>query len=355
MPGPYYSKIKETKGSTSFVAGKGSLTNTDPEIILGAKTSVIDVVRDFNWSASPPTPESVQKIPKVFLTERRQELNSVVSGALYFLRQAANTGADLTSISTKLTELVGGTNVAQTVQQAASNLKNFIQSNSTSGDDISLLKSAQYLQSYIGIYYTKTTGFKYCLPYLGDNLIDTSNSFGQNAQFGGVIANAVDTGMKVINEAADALNISQPGTFIERPRHFQYPTEGKTITVSFPLVNTIQNGREIPYQQNYELLWLLAFQNRPYRTSFSRIIPPKIYTLVMPGQEFFPYCYISNMTVNFVGTRRLLPVTLPSGGQVETTIPEAYTVSLQFTSLLAQIGNTMISPTFAQKITTSTR
>jgi uncharacterized membrane protein YjjB (DUF3815 family) len=61
------------------------------------------------------------------------------------------------------------------------------------------------------------------------------------------------------------------------------------------------------------------------------------------------------MQVNFNGTRRLLPISLPTGQVVQTTIPDAYTVSITFTSLLASIGNTMVSKSFASNIKTSTR
>jgi hypothetical protein len=268
----------------------------------------------------------------------------------------ASMGSDaLNAIKTKLNSLVDGTNVSSTISTAVANINNFIQSNAISSDDRALLSSSEYLRSYLGIYYTKTTGFKYVLPYFGDNLMTVQNSFGATAQEQTGIGTALEAGQKVVEEVSSTINLTQPGSYIERPKHFQYPTEGKSITVTFPLVNTFRRTQQLPFQQNYELLWILAFQNKPYRTSFSRIMPPKIYTLVMPGQEFFPYCYISNMQVNFSGTRRLLPVTLPTGSTVNTTIPDAYMVSITFTSLLANIANTMVSKSFAQNITTGSR
>ena len=162
--------------------------------------------------------------------------------------------------------------------------------------------------------------------------------------------------MGAVDTAAGALNIFQPGTFIEKPRYFQYPTEGESITVTFPLLNTYNPyNNALPYQQNYELLWILAYQNKPYRTSFSRIIPPKIYTLTIPGVKYMPYCYISNMSIDFQGTVRNLDVTLPTGHAIKTPVPEAYNVSITFTSLLADIGNMMASKDFGFKINTSFR
>ena len=370
MPGPYYAELDKSIGRSTVAGTNGSLSlkNTDAEVRLKNKQTVIDVLNEFCWTASPVTQATVDKLPKVYLTERRQELNSLISSALYYINAVTNAGGDLFSeagsaIKTKLTELTtnsttaGGAvnNVSTTLKKGIDSFKNFVNTNAISKDDASMLNAAEYLKSYLGIYYTKTTGFNYALPYFGDNLVDINNSFASNPQVSTVIGKAVETGMAVVEEVSAAVNITQPGTFIERPRHFQYPTEGRSLTVRFPLVNTAQRKEnKLAYQQNYELLWILAFQNKPYRTSFSRILPPKIYTLTIPGQEFLPYCYISNMTVNFIGTRRLMDVTLPTKRTFKTTIPEAYDVSITFTGLLASIGNTMISPGFAQKINATT-
>jgi hypothetical protein len=361
MPGPYYAEAKEGNSSTSLVVGKGTLPNTDKEIVLKPKNGgLIDVITDFTWSASHVTSDTIKKMPKVMLTERRQELNSTISSALYYINAVRSAGSTLGSdalkgITTKLNSLVGGTDVSKTIANAAKDINNFIRNNAVSSEDSALLSTAEYLKSYLGIYYTKKTGMQYILPYFGDNLISIENSFGATAQEKTGVGSAIGTGQAVVNEIATTVNLTQPGSYIERPKHYQYPTEGKSVTVTFPLVNTFRRNNFIPYQQNYELLWILSFQNRPYRTSFSRIIPPKIYTLTIPGQEFFPYCYISNMQVNFNGTRRLLPISLPTGQVVQTTIPDAYTVSITFTSLLASIGNTMVSKSFASNIKTSTR
>jgi hypothetical protein len=119
------------------------------------------------------------------------------------------------------------------------------------------------------------------------------------------------------------------------------------------LFNTLQKYvNVIPYQQNYELLWLLAFQNKPYRTSFSRIVPPRLYNLAVPGLKYFPYCYLKNMTVDFKGTTRKLDVSLPIpvNTTIQAPIPEAYEVTLTFSSLIADTGNLMLSQGFRNKV-----
>jgi hypothetical protein len=141
----------------------------------------------------------------------------------------------------------------------------------------------------------------------------------------------------------------QPGTYIEKPKYYHYPSEGESVTINFPLINTIRKSDKLAYQQNYELLWLLAYQNKPFRTSFSRILPPKLYTVSVPGMKFFPYAYINNMTVDFLGTRRQLQVATPKG-EITTSVPEAYNVSITFTSLFAGTGNLMVADGFKSPV-----
>jgi hypothetical protein len=61
------------------------------------------------------------------------------------------------------------------------------------------------------------------------------------------------------------------------------------------------------------------------------------------------------MSVDFQGTRRNLEVTLPTGRSIIAPIPEAYTVSITFTGLLADLANMMASDDFGFKINTSFR
>ena len=164
--------------------------------------------------------------------------------------------------------------------------------------------------------------------------------------------------MQSANELAYAVNIAQPGVFIEKPKYFQGAEEGASHTVKFPLSNTVRRGEVSPIQQNYELLWLLTFQNKPYKTSFGRTPPPKLYEVACPGQFSLPYAYISEMSVNFIGTTRNVKVSVPSGNgegiigskTVNTPVPEAYEVSITFQSLIGDYGNTMLSDAYSTTI-----
>lgn len=357
--GPYYINGKDVTSSEIFSGIGGSqIPNTNPEFRLSPKTPLIDVVGDFAWTSSP-VQNSKPTIPYLFATELRQEQNSLIASALYYINAISNssiTEGAATIIDKLLSNVgttvgVGGTNVSA---ELLTGLKGKIDSFISTGVDKSIISN--YLTSYLSIYLTQPTGFKYSFPFFEGKPHSIANDWQSSMQIKPkYLSNLVEDGMDFIDTAAATINALQPGTYIEKPKYFHFPSEGESITINLPLLNTIRRKENlVPYQQNYELLWLLAYQNKPYRTSFSRILPPKLYTVTIPGMKFFPYSYISNMSVDFLGTRRQLPVNTPKG-EIITSIPEAYQVSITFTSLIADVGNLMVSNGFTSPVTVRTK
>ena len=349
--GPYYCKVENKNEEALFSLGDNQITvkNTDPEARLVKKDNgLLDVVNDFVWTASP-LKNSKDTIPTLYATELRQTQNSLVSSALYYITavynffdnnnpSSAGTNESLSWLLEKCGAATGGESFFSKLK---SKLTGII------AKDKELL--GPYLQSYIGIYITEETGFKYAIPFFEGTPHNISSSWQSSAQIKNPINSTLEKGMDWVDRAASTLNIMAPGTYIEKSKYYQYPSEGESFTVKLPLLNTIKKGDKVPYQQNYELLWMLAYQNKPYRTSFSRILPPKLYSVSVPGIKNMPYAYISKMDVNFLGTRRQLPVNTPTG-QILTSIPEAYDVTITFTSLLADTGNLMVNKGFRDKV-----
>lgn len=344
--GPYYceGEDKTTENLLSFGnISQTKIVSTDPEFRLKSKVPVIDVVNDFVWTASPLN-NSSDTIPILYATELRQTQNSLVSSALYYISSLLNS-----NISDKAQQAMNWLleKVGVDPRNPLADLRNSLRDLTNSGVDEQLL--GKYLKSYISMYITEATGFKYAFPFFEGIPHNISNSWQSSSQIKNPITSTVEPAMDWIDRAASAINILTPGTYIEKPKYYQYPGEGESFTIKIPLLNTLKKGNKVPYQQNYELLWILAYQNKPYRTSFSRILPPKLYSVAVPGIKYMPYAYISKMDVNFLGTRRQLPVNTPKG-QIITSIPEAYEVSITFTSLIADTGNLMITRGFLDKI-----
>lgn len=336
-----------------------TLTNTDQRPILKPNRKVIDVVNDFSWYAGPKaTPAALNKVPCVFLQEREQLLSSLVSGALYYLNASSRSISDVLQ-SDSIKSLLGTVMTEENADSLQGSVADTFQSLEAvlggTASDQDLLKHHN-LKSLKGIYFTKPTGFYYRLPQY-ENQIGVQNSSADGSDGNSIVVDAVTSAQGFVEDIASVVNLTQPGTYIEKPQYFNNPsTYSKTVT--FPLANTIRRGNVSPIQQNYELLWLLAFQNRPYKTSFTRTPPPKIYTVSVPGQYSMPYAYISNMSVEFVGTVRKTSVVVPSGNGegtigskvVQTPVPEAYQVSIEFSSLISDYGNQMISDAFNTSI-----
>ncbi len=330
------------------------LTDTDNKPILKPNRKIIDVVNDFSWYAGPTSSEAaLNKVPCIFLTEREQLLSSLISGALYYLNASANViDASLKSnfIQSTLKKIQASEATKKAFEGAGSFLDGFQARTSGTDTDRALLRQNN-LKSLEGIYFTRPTGFQYRLPIYESPTITT----GEWGETGGdnLISKFIDKGMKTVNTISDVVNIAQPGVYIEKPMYFQEPSP-RSETVTFPLANTIRRGTVSPIQQNYELLWLLAFQNKPYKTSFGRTPPPKIYSVSVPGQFSMPYAYISNMSVDFQGTIRKSKVYVPTGNGsgtinsklIETPVPDAYQVSITFSSLIKDYGNTMLGDNF---------
>jgi len=375
MIAPYYSTTRTENDVKLLPLTNITAVNTNPEVVLVPKTSkgIIDVRSDFVWTMNP-TDAITKTIPSVFLTERKQEQNSLVSSILYYLNAIdpiGNLSIAGTSVANSVNALATKTLGSEKLDQITkllgdkgtdfkaclNNLKQKITANIGSNEDRALLNT-DFLKSYIGIYFTKKTGFNYILPYYNDQSFGSSNTWNETQQNLPFLQPRIKAGMEAVERIAATMNFTQPGTYIEKPKYFNYPGEGETFNVTFNLYNTynLNKGTSFtPYQQNYELLWMLAYQNKPYRTSFSRILPPKLYTLNVPGLKYFPYCFISTMNVDFIGTRRNLDVTLPTGSTISTPIPDAYKVTITFKSLLADVGNLMVTQDFGSKINTASR
>ena len=149
----------------------------------------------------------------------------------------------------------------------------------------------------------------------------------------------------LVEGLASAMNIKEPGTYIEKPKFYQFDDSGDDVTVSFPLLNT----GHATYQdviRNWQFIYLLVYQNRPVRFTRDLIEPPVIYEVSLPGFKYMPYAYISKLEVQFQGSRRPMQMVYKdesSLGQannvVNTIIPDGYNVQITLKGLVAETRN----------------
>ena len=376
---------KLVRSSSSFNVDENEVRDLQGYIELNPNNpdnehDYINIVSDYAWTKSPAT--SRQDVGRIYLYEKRIKTNSLVSNLANSIisgendaeatlknLQAANkvvtdsvvsfVGAFAEQIETPLEttqQIIGapgaiveaGLNFAQTSIQKIAAEASKAAAPYLAGSNF--LAYSRYTQAYRYLYITEETGFRYVMPHFSDTFNSISNSFG-NEDSG--ILNLVKT---IVDPIADTLanvaNFNKPGTYIERSKQFTMGGSGRTVEIKFPLLNT---GSFDDIRSNYELLFGLIYQNRPGRVSRSAIELPVIYEVFSPGNTYMPYAYISNLNVQFLGSRRTMTIPLPTssrGSNITTIIPDAYMVSITLQSMNEETRN-FVATSVKPEITTS--
>lgn len=347
---------------------------------------MIDVVNDFQWTTSPKT--SRADVPYIEFREKKLKTNALIAAALYYTASVTSgigqlgaraegvfnslgfSASDITgsisnffnnSLGSKLKQagsaFLGG---AGAVGSALGNSATRLLANNDLQGTLQNITydglGSKYLQSYDGLYITEDTKFMYRFPYFEDSAMSVSNSFSdtdsevfssdKGAMMTGGLSQMTESLRSLATNFAKTLNILEPGIYIERPKFYSFNNGGDTINFSFPLINTgASNYNDL--LRNWQLIYMLAYQNRPNRKTRELIDPPSIYEVNIPGVKYIPFGYINSMTVSFQGSRREYKIQVPSpnGGiaSIRTIIPDAYLVNITVTSLVAESQNFLAS------------
>ncbi len=375
-------QFRGTKSLPVLMRGQAGATSTDITDLKSLTTASvygdqsaqiqdpINVAKEFAWTNSPI--ESRYDIPKIQMIEKRIIYNSTITNIIYSLAAAtddlagsliAATGADLgrvTGVTAGVSNIFSRffpSNTAEEDQKKeedqgfATKLKEDILA-------VGFLKTfdSNVLQPYNLLYATEFTGFNYFFPYLDDSYRESKNTFGENTSIIAPIADLIRKGADLTGAVAGAL---KPGTYIEKSKQFTMGDAGRTLTFSFPLLNT---GTFEDVRKNWQLIFGLIYQNRPGRVSKSIIDVPVIYEVHLPGVAYMPYAYISNLEVKFLGNRREMKMNVPIMDEGEgnsateldditTTIPDAYEVTISVTGLNEETRNFMYASVHKNNIT----
>ena len=262
-----------------------------------------------------------------------------------FIQAGAQVGAAGTGA------LVGGAGVLNNLSRIAGFGLDVAQTAGANLDVESL--NSKYLLPYEGLYLTEDTKFYYRFPYFVNNLNDISNKFSNTpnlnpADIGGPAGAfyglSENLGAAALTVAANA-NLNAPGIYIEKPKFYNFSEDGEALIFKFPLVNTGW-ATYTDVLRNWQLLYLLAYQNRPNRRTRDLIDPPVIYEVSIPGSRYYPYAYIETMKVAFVGSVRKMLIDVPYGTgtiKIESIIPDAYDVTITLRALVRESQNFLYS------------
>lgn len=367
MPGSDY-------GAGSGAAPKLLHVGQNSAVDSGNQETYVDVLGEFPWSNSPD--RATRDSPYMDLIERRITMNPMVNQMATHLAVFDNIGqgAELSesqkqNLKSQLTEMrdpIESGESAFSIKGGAMEV--------ASGLAKSVQEAKDPMGNYSNLYTTTNTGWRYRLPYYTDSYKSLMNQFTTNKGqlAGGVGGGALDILAKGGNIAAQAGKaiggtFMGPGSYIETSKFFSFEGRERTYQFNFPLSNSIHESKLRTQEQvitrNWELIYLLVYQNSPNRITRDLVIPPCIYTARVPGVFYSPYAYISDITVEFIGTRRMMTLSVPSynplGGEssrhdIQTIVPDIYGVTIAVTELHGEAQNMLWqAATSSNLITTS--
>lgn len=334
----YFAAVPDTvdAGTRSVVSpfnGRNVVAKKVPKTL--SKAGIIDVYNTFDWTASPINNagfNNIAKPPFAKLIEYRMDDQAVINALMYYVQSF---GDQIGTISN---------NVAPNTAQEIANMAGVVRDSvlGSSGTNVAQQQNASqspWLKPYNGLYSLTPTDFTYYLPYFeNDAFASVQNAYAELAYPG------VDALRAARAPTTEFSRIIAPGQYIESPKLFALSdSTAPSFDINFPLLNTISFESAV---RNYQLLWLLVFQNTPQRVTKSVVELPRLYDVQIPGISFLRFAYIESMNINFIGVRRRVTIPMPScpgnPTQAEVIMPDAYQVKLTVKSLVMNANNMML-------------
>lgn len=333
--------------ATSPVNGSNVTASRVPKPIKG--TGIIDVYRTFDWTTSPISNanfDNISKTPFAKLSEYRMDDTSIINSMLYYAQAFGDQiGAIGSAVTTNIpggqSAVAGAQSVITDLKNVANNVKNKVLGTNNAQNEKPQSKSPEnpWLKPYEGLYSLQPTDFTYFLPYFENDAFNRVESAYSEMTFPGIGA------MKEARDfTASASKLIAPGQYIETPKMFAL-NDGNSpkIDIKFPLLNTLSFEGAV---RNYQLLWLLMFQNTPQRVTKSVVELPRMYDVHIPGVTFMKFAYIESMHVDFIGVRRRVTIPMPqcpnNDPQAEVIMPDAYNVTISLRSAIMNANNMML-------------
>lgn len=341
--------VERSNGPTISKAQPSSVIAESSQTSIPGRN--INFVENFkNWTVSPVLNniyKSDIKIPTIELKEYRLLNSTLWEQAKYFMYIVktipSRAGDDIQSL------FGGEENFISTVLDFTQGIVDSVFTGSkivldTLGLESPDLTNQSSDDPYEGLYGLNETGFSYTLPFYSDQIRNKFLSFsegysgddrGQNSVPSMIQERLEDWATKT---SGGIRALIEPGIYIEKTQYYNYGSNLERASFSFPLLNTISPEQ---INENYQFLFLLIYQNSIFRKDRSAFIPPCIYEVLVPGQRYMKYAYISDLKIDYIGTRRMIEV--DSGiGVFKTIVPEAYNVSITLSNMHEENGNFMI-------------
>lgn len=341
VPAPSVPGHDDSKNSTSF--------------------QTFNIITDYDWTYSENKKiyeELTQEgIPRIELSEMRIKASTMLSKIRALL---SSTGDVKNALAGSAKDIITAVASALGVKDAGATLNSkitdinkwtdqytdlFTKITGTYGDGYipNSNSGSTYLKPYSQLYLTESTNIKYVLPYFSSEFLSVNNDFSEYESKTGIsegksnlnIIKSFTEGASELIEgvAGNALSlaqVTQPGVYVERPKFYNFSNLADSVNISFPLLNTLHDGA---YQQNLEFINRIVLMNKPHRVNKVLVDPPAIYSVNQPGVAYYPYAYISRMSVKHIGTKRLIGYNL---------VPDAFLIDITLQPLTTNANNYML-------------
>jgi len=199
------------------------------------------------------------------------------------------------------------------------------------------------MQGYQGLFdFQNPTGFWYRLPYFSEVANEVSSTW-TSLDILEKVKNALGTVSPTLGKILES-GVAAAGTayeanyprvgIMDRPKLWEQSSP-RSINIKFPLFNTYEFS---DIQKNWELVYLLLYQNMFNKRDFVTAIPPCFYTIWIPGQFFTIAAYVSDMKIYNRGNLRQMTI----DGK-RRNIPDVYEVDMTFTDMVMPSQNMLKS------------
>lgn len=328
---------EESRRVISQKAGAALAVSPDrEEEMLG---DIVNVVSDFRWTLSPK--ESRFDVPYISMIERKITNDVLIQQVVYNLLAAVDTTVDVRDTTRRDI-------IERYLDSGRTSEDSF-----TAGEVVDAINetlnrvSAQKLgeSPYAGLYGLEDTGWHFIFPYFDTQNHSVANAWGTPS--GGLVeklavnlSEGIGTGASIINRIQSVLGAAENGdirvgTYIEKAKQFTFPTSGPKYNLAFHLYNTYKTEDII---KNWELCFLLIYNNLPNRRTRTIFEPPPLYEILIPGVRRSPVSFISSLRVDFVGATRMMKLDV-IGNEIETLVPEAYKITIGVEDVLPESKN----------------
>jgi hypothetical protein len=305
---------------TTSPTGFNAVVTTDrgglADFLVPQSSGAIDVLNDYRWTLTDKKGRS--ETPSAVLTEWRLLQSSLINSSRYYTAGLSQ----------------------QVINSKNPHLKD--------------------MKGYAGLFdFENPTGFWYNLPYFSDTVNEVSNTW---------------TTLDILEKAKNALNVLSPGVggaaelaigvagvayeanfprvgIMDRPKLWE-SSSFRSINIKFPLFNTV-DFKDI--KRNWDLCYLLMYQNMFNKRDFITALPPVFYTVYIPGQFFSIAAYVSDLKIYNRGNTRSLDI---DGSGKKRNVPDVYEIDITLTDMIMPSQNMLAAilneqPVTVQNITNS--